>query len=207
MSRARLLALLALGLSLALTSGMPGAGAKVVNENTDNLPPGCEEISGEEEILVHGGREHASHFHGAVFTFDNRSFEMPGCTRVTVTFVNDDPIRHQFMVHGTWPDGFFMVEVDGPGQDTGTFILPSKPASLMVHCGVAQHQQKGMKGQFLVDGGVGDIPNILGISGLPPEDYQEGQSSEQAQPTPGPGALLAALSATAATWLLRPRRG
>lgn len=163
-------AALAAVLVLLLLLAVPIASAKVVNENTNDLPPGCEEIAGERSITVRGGREHAEGFPGTVFTFDERSWDIPGCTRVTVTFINDDPTRHQFMVHDTYPAGFFQIELAGEGEETGTFILGPDEASLLIHCGVSQHQQKGMKAQFLVGGGIGDLPNIVGVSGIPPQD-------------------------------------
>jgi hypothetical protein len=206
-----LLALAALGLGLAATGS---ADAKVTNQNTDDLPPGCDEVQGEEEVTVRAGREHAERFTGVVFTFDQRSWEVDPCTRLTVTFVNDDEIRHQFMVHGTYPynPGFFQIQVTGPGQDTGTFITGSDTSSLLVHCGVRQHQQKGMKAQLLVGGGEGDIPNIPGVSGLPEgaagelphghggHEHDEHDASVLGRvapvPTPGlAGALLAPLLA------------
>ncbi len=168
---------LALGALLAVSLlAVPGSQAKVVNENTDNLPPGCSEISEELSITVRGGREPAKEFPGVVFTFDEHSWEVPTCAKVTVTFINEDDVRHQFMPHGVWPEGFFLLEVDGPGNETGTFITPGKPTTIMAHCGVAQHQQKGMKAQFVVGGGVGDIPNIPTVSGLPPEGFTEGSA-------------------------------
>lgn len=200
---------LGLGLVLVATLGLlvaPSGGAKVVNENIDNLPPGCNEISTTREITVRGGSEFARNFTGVAYTFERHSWEVEPCARVTVTFVNTDEIRHQFMIHGTWPNGFTLIEVDGPGRDTATWITPSDATSLMVHCGVNQHQQKGMKAQFLVDGGVGDVPNIPGVSGLPPEDrpaYASNESEQQRAAGLGPGAALVAVAAG----LLLARRG
>lgn len=174
--RLRSVGLFLLLVVVAVLALSPSAGAKVVNENTDDLPPGCDSISEELELTVRGGKDFASDMAGVVFTFDNRSFDMPACARVTVTFVNEDDVRHQFMPHGVWPDGTFLIEVDGPGEDTGTFITSANPGSVMVHCGVSQHQQKGMKAQILVAGGTGNIPNIPGVAGLPPEDGQEEHS-------------------------------
>lgn len=196
-----LAAVLALGMVLVLAA--PAAPAKVVNENTNQLPPGCDEIQGEEEFTVNGGRDHAAEFNGAVFTFDERSIEIDPCTRVTVTFVNEDNIRHQFMVHGTYPfdPGFFMIELTGAGQETGTFITPAEQASLLVHCGVLQHQQKGMKGQILVDGGLGDIPNIVGVSGTPSGDAE----TQQEVMIPSLPVLHVLALLAAVTLALRPR--
>ncbi len=178
---------------LAVLSLTPSVGAKVVNENTDNLPPGCDSISEELEFTVRGGKDFASDMPGVVFTFDNRSFDLPACARVTVTFVNEDDVRHQFMPHGVWPDGTFLIEVDGPGQDTGTFITSANPGSVMVHCGVSQHQQKGMKAQILVAGGTGNIPNIPGVAGLPAED--DGQEEHSPTTTAWIVVLLLAVAA------------
>lgn len=212
-------------LGVALVVGLvPVTTAKVTNENLDDPPPGCEEIQGETSITVHAGREHAAEFNGAVFTFDNRTWDIDPCTKVTVTFVNDDEIRHQFMVHGTYPydPGFFQIEITGPDQETGTFITGADQESLLVHCGVRQHQQKGMKAQILVGGGVGDIPNIPGISGVPEgsvgghghagdgHEHAHGASLEadNAQaPVPGLGAeVLALLAAVGLVMHARWRR-
>jgi hypothetical protein len=188
----------------------PGA-AKVVNENTDGLPPGCEEISEEVSYTVRGGTEPAQGMDGVAFTFDERSFEVPACAQVKVTFVNTDPIRHQFMVHGTYPNGMTLIELPGEGEETATWIAPSAPASLMVHCGVNQHQQKGMKAQFLVAGGNGDVPNVPGVSGLPAEDQPHahedghGDVDPSKAAAPGPGAGLSLLGLFAAVLLVRQR--
>lgn len=169
----RLVLVLFLGVLL-----VPAGAAKVVHENTDELPPGCEEIAGDEHITVRGGKNHTTAFPGTTFGFDHHSWDFAACTRLTVTFVNDDPIRHQFMLHGVFPEGFLLLEVDGPGEETGTTILGSRPATLMAHCGVNQHQQKGMKAQVLVAGGVGDLPNVPGISGVPEGPVAHGGASE-----------------------------
>lgn len=164
-------ALLVSALLLLLVA--PAAQGKVVNEYTQ-AHPGCDSISEEVELTVRGGREFATEFPGAVFTFDQRDFEIPACARVHVTFINEDDIRHQFMVHGTFPNGFFQLEVDGPGEENGTFVVGPDPKTRMTHCGLPQHQQKGMKAQVRVAGGEGNSPNILGISGIPEEDKAKG---------------------------------
>ncbi len=203
MTRALFLAGILVVVGLAL---VPAGSAKVVHENTDNLPPGCSEISEDIEITVRGGREHTEDLPGVVYTFDQHSWEVPTCARVTVTFFNDDDVRHQFMPHGVWPEGFFMLEVDGPGNETGTFITPSQPTTIMAHCGVAQHQQKGMKAQFVVGGGAGDIPNIPTVSGLPPPGFVEGESQEEESQIPlAPFLPLVALGAAAVLVGRKPR--
>ncbi len=187
------IAMLALVLALAPTT----SAGTVINENTDQLPPGCTEIQGEEEFTVRGGVDHAMEFHGAVFAYDDRSIEVDACTLVTVTFINEDSVRHQFMVHGTYPfnPGFFLLETTD-GEVTGSFITGAEPASLLIHCGVTQHQQKGMKGQLLVDGGVGDLPNLLGISGVPGQSANDADPEEAFIPLAPALSVLAALAAS-----------
>lgn len=150
----------------------------VMNENTDTLPPGCEEVNGWQNITVRAGTQHAKEFNGKLFTYDDREYNFEPCQKVTVTFVNNDSVRHQWMVHGLpksiYNMGMFSIEVTGPGQDTGTFILPSYRETLLVHCGVPQHEQKGMKAQIKINGGHGDLGNIPGITGAYKEyDYPQ----------------------------------
>ena len=162
----------AAGLSLALAAGLgaaPGAAAMVMNNNRERLPPGCEEVAAEREVTVHAGRRYAEPFPGKVFTFDKRVYRVPRCTRLTVTFVSEDAIRHQWMVHGlpreTYPGGMFTIEVSGPGRDTGTLILPAERKTYMLHCGLPQHMQKGMKGEIRVAGGDRRAANVPGVTG------------------------------------------
>jgi len=141
-----------------------GENTMVVNENFDRLPVGCERIEGEKSITVTAGVENAEDFPGTVFTFDTHSINVEPCTRTTVTFINKDDVRHQFMVHDlprdTYTMGMFNIEVTGPGRATGPFLTPPDKKTLMIHCGVPGHEEKGMKAQMKVDGGDGDLPNI-----------------------------------------------
>ncbi|MFB6204292.1 MAG: hypothetical protein ABEJ75_01470 [Candidatus Nanohaloarchaea archaeon] len=154
---------------LVLLAFLGPAGATVMNENTQRLPPGCDSISGWKNITVHAGTEYAQKFNGKVFTYDRREYRFEPCTKLTVTFVNNDSVRHQWMVHGlprsTYPGGMFTIETTG-GRETGTFILPAYDETLLVHCGLPQHMQKGMKAQLIVGEGDGDIANIPGITGM-----------------------------------------
>jgi len=145
------------------------ANSMVVNENFDNLPLGCSKVSEEKNITVKAGTEVAKEFPGTMFTYDVRSFEdVEPCTRLTVTFENKDSVRHQFMVHDlppdTYPMGMFNIEVTGPGKETGTFITPPEEKTLTVHCGVPEHEAKGMLAQIKNRGGNGDITNIPGLT-------------------------------------------
>ncbi len=141
----------------------------VMNENTDRLPRDCAEISGEQEITVQAGREFAREFNGTMFTYDQREWDVEPCTKVTVTLINKDKVRHQWMIHGLprylYPMGMFSIEVAGSGRKTGTFIVPSGKKTYLVHCDVSQHMEKGMKAQLKVGGGDGDLPSIPGLTG------------------------------------------
>ena len=130
----------------------------VVNGNSEELPPGCDEVSDGQSVTIRGGYEYAEG--GESFAFDRERIEVEPCTRVTVTFVNEDSVRHQWMLHGlpteTYPMGMFNVEVDGPGSATGTFVTPAADTTLDTHCSLPQHEQKGMHMSVVVgDGGDG----------------------------------------------------
>ena len=165
----------------------------IMNENKDRLPGDCKEISEEAKITVHGGRKFARKFNGAAFAFDQQEWDVKPCTKVTVTFVNDDHVRHQFMIHGLpaylYPAGMFHMEVNGPGEKTATFIVPSAKKTYLVHCDIAQHMEKGMKAQLKVAGGDGDLPSIPGLTGprFPqwyPEAYPKGGPSPYSSSDP-----------------------
>jgi FtsP/CotA-like multicopper oxidase with cupredoxin domain len=145
------------------------ANSMVVNENFDRLPLGCSEIAGEKSITVRAGAEIAKDFPGTMFTYDMHSLEdVEPCTLLTVTFNNMDSVRHQFMVHDlptdTYPMGMFNIEVTGPGTQTGTFITPPDQGTLLVHCGIPEHEAKGMIAQIKNGGGNGDLPGIPGLT-------------------------------------------
>jgi FtsP/CotA-like multicopper oxidase with cupredoxin domain len=149
----------------------------VMNENTDRLPRDCRQISRDVEITVHAGRKYAPAHPGTMFAYDQPVWAAPGCARVTVTLVNDDQVRHQWMVHGLprylYPEGMFHLEVSGAAKESGTFIVPSAAKTYLVHCDVPQHAEKGMKAELKVAGGDGDLPSIPGISApLQPDRYR-----------------------------------
>lgn len=140
----------------------------VMNENTDQRPPGCSEIRGEQEVTIEAGKRFAQAFPGTTWTFDRHTIQAPPCTRLTITFVNHDDVRHQFMIHDlpvlSYPMGMFSIEVDGPGEVTGTFVTPSEEKTYRVHCGVPGHENHGMKMQLVVGSGSGNLSNIPGLS-------------------------------------------
>ena len=144
------------------------AGGMVMNANADELPRDCPRVSGDVKIVVHAGRALAARHPGTMFAFDAPFWEVPGCARVTVTLVNEDHVRHQWMLHGLprylYPEGMFHLEVAGPGERSGTFIVPSAPKTYLVHCDVPQHAEKGMKAELKVAGGDGDLASIPGLT-------------------------------------------
>ncbi len=165
------------GLLLAAPSGaMDGShhhhgtagGGVVMNENTDRLPRGCRAISEEVALTVRAGRRYAADVPGAVFGMSRHEVAVPRCSRVTVTFVNEDDVRHQWMVHGLpkylYPAGMFHIEAMGGGQETGTFIAPAAHRTYLIHCDLAQHMEKGMRGQLVVGEGSGDLWGVPGVS-------------------------------------------
>ncbi|MEW6297916.1 MAG: copper oxidase [Thermodesulfobacteriota bacterium] len=145
------------------------AGGVVMHENPDQLPRDCAALAGEQMITVRAGKHYARAFHGTMFAYDRQEWHVAPCTKVTVTLMNEDHVRHQWMLHGLprylHPEGMFHIEVSGPGSKTGTFIVPSARKTYLVHCDVAQHMEKGMKAQLKVGGGDGDLPSIPGITG------------------------------------------
>ena len=140
----------------------------VMNENKDQLPKDCPEISEEVTIDVKAGVKYAKQYPGTVFGFDQHQWQAKPCARITVNFTNDDDIRHQWMIHGLpkylYPKGMFTIEVNGSAKKTATFIVPSSHYTYLVHCDIAQHTEKGMKAQLKVGKGRGDLPSIPGIS-------------------------------------------
>ncbi|PSH00937.1 MAG: hypothetical protein BRC30_00930 [Nanohaloarchaea archaeon SW_7_46_7] len=156
------------------------ASASVMGQNTDKMPPGCESISGTANITVEAGTDHADKFPSKMYTYSDRKMQFEPCTKLTVNFINNDSVRHQWMVHGlpkeTYPMGMFMLEVTGPGEETGTFILPAGDESLMIHCGLGQHMQKGMKAQLTVGEGDGKVSNIPGHTAAFNEHGYESES-------------------------------
>ena len=147
---------------------MDMGGGMVMGQNTDRIPDGCDGIAATKKITVHGGHKYAKKFPGRIYAFDVQEYQFEPCTKLTVTFVNDDNIRHQWMMHGLpkyiYPKGMFHLEVTGPGEITGTLILPPGEKTYLVHCDLAQHMEKGMKAQLKTGDGNGDLPSIPGVT-------------------------------------------
>ncbi len=147
---------------------MMGEKGMIMNANRDNLPKDCAKISGDVNITIHAGQKYALKFPGKMFAFDNQEWDVAPCSRINITFINDDQIRHQLMIHGLpgylYPQGMFHLELYGQGELKASLIVPSQKKTYLVHCELAQHMEKGMKAQLKVDGGDADLPSIPGIS-------------------------------------------
>ena len=151
-------------------------GGMVMGQNTDTLPGGCDKIEATKEITVRAGHKYSEKFPGTMYAFDQQEFQFEPCTKLTVHFINEDEIRHQWMMHGLpkyiYPKGMFHLEVSGPGEVTGTLILPPGDKTYLVHCDIAQHMEKGMKAQLKVGKGGEDLPSIPGVTNsVFPDDY------------------------------------
>ncbi len=160
---------------------MDMAGGMVMGQNTSTLPGGCDSISETKEITVHAGHKYAEKFPGRMYAFDTQEYNFKPCTKLTVHFINDDNIRHQWMMHGLpkylYPKGMFHLEASGPAKISGTLILPPGDKTYLVHCDIAQHMEKGMKAQLKVGKGDGDLPSIPGVTAYVIADDYKGSLS------------------------------
>jgi len=140
----------------------------VMNENHDTLPRDCTEISRDYEFTIHAGRKYAADNPGMIFGMSQHEVRVQPCSRVKVTFINKDSVRHQWMVHGLpkylYPAGMFHIEASGGHSKTGTFIVPGDDRNYLIHCDMAQHMEKGMRGQLVVGHGSGDLWGVAGVS-------------------------------------------
>ncbi len=176
-------------------------GGMIMGQNKDKLPAGCDKVSEDVKIEVHAGRKYSKQFPGTIFGFDKHEWRVKPCARLTVTFVNEDNVRHQWMMHGLpkfmYDKGMFHLEITGPAKITGTLILPSEDKTYLVHCDIAQHMEKGMKGQLIVGKGSGTFPTIPGITDPAiPDNY--GPAVKQA-PAPVTAGIPAVSPSSAAT--------
>ncbi len=184
-------------------------GGMIMGQNKDKLPAGCDKVSEDVKIEVHAGHKYSKQFPGTIFGFDKHEWRVKPCTRLTVLFVNEDNVRHQWMMHGLpkfmYDKGMFHLEITGPAKITGTLILPAEDKTYLVHCDIAQHMEKGMKGELIVGKGSGTFPSIPGITDPAiPDNY--GPSPSQPKPLdvnaatvkPGDQAPPAASAANAA---------
>jgi len=162
---------------------MDMGGGMVMGQNLDTLPGGCDRIAATKEITVHAGHKYAKKFPGRMYAFDVQEYQFEPCTKLTIHFINEDHVRHQWMMHGLpgylYPKGMFHLEVTGPGKISGTLILPPGDKTYLVHCDLAQHMEKGMKGQLKVGKGSGDLPSIPGVTEFVVQDDYSGAIPEK----------------------------
>ena len=141
----------------------------VMNANHDRLPQDCSTISQDHEFKIQVGRRHAAGRPGVIYGYNTHEIRVEPCSRVKITLINDDSVRHQWMMHGLprylYPQGMFHLEVSGKARKSGTFIVPSDDRTYLVHCDMPQHMEKGLKGQVVVGKGNGNLSSIPGISG------------------------------------------
>lgn len=159
---------------------MDYGGGMVMGQNLDRLPDSCKSISEEVEITVRAGHKYAEKFPGTMFSFDNQIWRVKPCAKITWHFINEDNVRHQFMMHGlpkyVYKSGMFHLEVTGPGKISGTVIVPANDETYLVHCDIAQHMEKGMKGQLVVGSGGTDLPSIPGLTPYAfPDSYENAE--------------------------------
>ena len=140
----------------------------VMNSNHHRLPQDCEKLGRDHQFTVYAGTKYAADYPGSVFAMSQHEYQVEPCSRITVTFVNEDEVRHQWMIHGLprylYPGGMFHLEAAGGHSQTGTFIVPGDDKTYLVHCDMAQHMEKGMKAQLKVGKGSGDLWAIPGVS-------------------------------------------
>ena len=156
------------GMSMNMDSMTMDEKGMIMNANSDRLPRDCQKISETIDITVHAGQEQALKFVGKMYAFSQQEWDVKPCAKLNITFINDDHIRHQFMIHGLpgylYPEGMFHLELNGQGQLQASLIVPSQKKTYLVHCELPQHMEKGMKAQLKVDGGDVDLPSIPGLT-------------------------------------------
>ncbi len=135
------------------------------NENTDETPPGCDRIAGEQDVevaAVSGGTGYP------LFEYQPTVIETEPCTRLTVTFSSQTRIRHQFVVRGlpqeTYPSGYFGIEADGGSEEAATFVTPSEDTTLPFESTVGSQAKSGLRGQVVVGEGDGDVEGVPGVT-------------------------------------------
>ena len=69
-------------------------GGVVMNENHSELPRDCSGISRDYEFTISAGREYAR-APGMMFGMSRHEVRVEPCSRVRITFVNQDQVRHQ----------------------------------------------------------------------------------------------------------------
>jgi hypothetical protein len=58
----------------------------------------------------------------------------------------------------------FHIELNGKGKAVGQFIVSGENQTLLVHCDISHHTEKGMKAQLVVGNGSGDLSNVMSLA-------------------------------------------
>jgi manganese oxidase len=130
---------------------IPGiAGAGVHQHGQGGFPQGTTPVGEVKHVTIRGGVKYATR--GEVYGFDIEEIHVEKNQPVEITFINEDPVRHAFMIPDLEP--IFLIEVVGPDQQmTMSFIAPDIDATLELHCHVERHRETGMIGQVIVGTG------------------------------------------------------
>ena len=140
----------------------------VMHSNANQLPKGCEKIAKDYNFTIYAGSQYATEFPNKVFGYSDYELNVEPCSRLAITFINKDKVRHQWMVHGLprylYGQGMFHLEATGSKEIAGVFIVPSDHKTYLIHCDMAQHMEKGMKAQLVVGKGSGNLWAIPGVS-------------------------------------------
>ncbi len=145
---------------------MDSHGRVVMGENVDRLPEGCRKLMGDGQLVIGVGRKFADT--SKVYGYSKSTWLVPPCTRLSVTLVNSDQVRHQWVVRGLpekfYPGGVFALEAPGGEEVTGTFIVPASDRAYLVRSEVNQQFAQGLSGQLIV--GKGSLPTSSQPSAL-----------------------------------------
>lgn len=163
--------MLALSVAIAPTTvgfgGVSFEGDKtgVVNENTETVPPGCDEVEGSETVTV---RVLSSGSGYPLYEYEPKTVEVGACTELELTLFNENRVRHQYVVRGlpeeTYPGGYFGIETEGKAVQSGSLITPADSTTLPVESTVSGQAGAGLRGQIKVAGGDGDTPGVPGVT-------------------------------------------
>jgi len=129
-------------------------------------PMDCDSLSEIHNIEIRVGINYAKN--GLTYGYDKHLWRTEPCSVNRITLINEDNIRHQWMVHGLprylYHHGMFTLEVNGGQQISGVLTLPSDETTYFVHCDMSQHTEKGLKGQLVAGETRKTLPSIPGIS-------------------------------------------
>ena len=102
------------------------ADGMVMNSNDSELPRGCSAISRDYKFAISASHDYASSAPGMIFGLSQHELRVEPCSRLRVTFTNQDEVRHQWMVHGLpkylYPTGMFHLEANAGATVQGILI-------------------------------------------------------------------------------------